>query len=76
MKKFLRGVTVIFMAVKVVEFVDMVQGGIRYNRFINKVDHTDFAWNDKGKPSYTFHMKDGSIVKQDHDVYAWSFYWF
>lgn len=73
--KFLHGAAAVFMVVNVVKFIDFIQGGIRYNHFMSKVDHTDFAY-DAGKPCYTFHMKDGRVIKSDHDVHSWSFYWF
>ena len=76
MKKIVKSIGVVFVVLKIIESIDTIQSTLRYNNFTHKVDHTDFSLDNEDGKCYTIYMKDGSIIKRDHDVYRWDFEWF
>ena len=71
--KIFRGIAAVFMVLKIVESIDVIQSELRYSNFMKKVDHTEFELDDQGRRRYTIYMKDGRIIQQDHDVYESDF---
>lgn len=69
--KVFKGIAAVFMLLKIVESIDVIQGELRYSSFMKKVDHTDY--NPDNGHRYTIYLKDGSIIKRDHDIYRWDF---
>lgn len=71
--KIFRGIAAVFMVLKIVESIDVIQSELRYSSFMKKVDHTDYSLDNEDGHRYTIYLKDGSVIKRDHDIYRWDF---
>lgn len=74
--KILKGVAAIFIIIKMVETINDMQSALRHDRFMNKVDHTEFELDEEGEVYYKIHMKDGSTIERDRYIYQEDFSWF
>ena len=74
--KVLKGIAAVLIMMKMMETINDMQSALRHDYFISKVDHTEFGLDEEGAVYYTFYMKDGSTIEQDHYIYQEDFSWF
>jgi hypothetical protein len=74
--KVLKGIAAVLIMMKMMETINDMQSALRHDYFMSKVDHTEFELDEEGAVYYTFYMKDGSTIEQDHYIYQEDFSWF